>query len=399
MTVLYIIHQTLLMAGSAKSFLNMLQGLMEKGVHPIVVMPDKKGIYLEIVRNNIPTIVVPYRNNTYPYVHSAKDALLFLPRLMMRRLMIKRAVRKIVREVRDTPIQLVHTNVGVCNIGFLVSRKLGVPHIYHIREYADKDHGMYFFPTRNSFIRQLNATGSYNICITRDIQQYFLQTGKSSSRVIYNGIQHAVDQMPLTPKENFFLYAGRIVAIKGVAEMVAAYKEYKSRAEHAIPLYIVGEHPHAAYYNNLVDYIRKNHLEGDIVFLDQQGNIQDYMRRALAIIIPSPFEGFGRCMPEAMFCGCLAIGHHTGGTWEQLENGRMFTGEEIGLHYDDDAQLTELLLEVSKHPAECYMPYLKRAFLTVNHFYTTESYVENVYEFYQQILHLPDDDLTINNDK
>ncbi|MBR1521024.1 MAG: glycosyltransferase family 4 protein [Bacteroidaceae bacterium] len=388
MTVLYIIHQTLLMAGSAKSFLIMLQGLMQKGIHPVVVMPDKNGIYAEIVGMGVPTIVVPYRNNTYPWVHSFKDALLFFPRLVMRRVVIKLAVKKIVKEMAGTPIQLVHTNVGVCNIGFMVSRKLGVPHVYHIREYADKDHGMYFFPTRNSFLRQLTAPASYNICITKDIQRHFLQQDSSTSRVIYNGIQAAVETFPsLQQKEKFFLYAGRIVPIKGVLEMIKAYNAYKERTEDAHPLYLIGELADKVYYDRIMAYLQKHHLERYVTIFGEKPDVQNWMRRALAIIIPSPCEGFGRCMPEAMFCGCLAIGHHTGGTWEQLENGRIFTGDEIGLHYEEQEQLTELLLEVGKHPAEYYVPYLKRAFQTVNHFYTTESYVEKVYSFYEHIAH------------
>jgi len=375
------------MAGSAKSFLIMLRGLMQKGIHPVVVMPDKNGIYVELVGKGIPTIVVPYRNNTYPWVHSFKGALLFLPRLMMRRLMIRLAVHKILKEVAGIPVQLVHTNVSVCSIGFIVSRKLGVPHVYHIREYADKDHGMYFFPTRKSFLRQLNASASYNICITKDIQRHFRQQESSTSRVIYNGIQSAVGTFPALQKENFFLYAGRVVPIKGVLEMIQAYNAYKECATDVHPLFLVGELADKGYYNRIMEYLQKHHLEHDVTIFGEKPDVQDWMRRALAIIIPSPCEGFGRCMPEAMFCGCLAIGHHTGGTWEQLENGRIFTGGEIGLHYEEQGQLTELLLEVGKRPAEDYMPYLQRAFQTVNHFYTTESYVENVYHFYEHIAH------------
>ena len=134
MNVLYVLHETLSMAGSAKSFKIMMRGLMQHGISPIVVMPDNKGIYDELSDWGIRTIVIPYRYNTYPWVHSAKDVLLFFPRLIARRIVNGLAVKKIVRDLKDYDVQLVHTNVSVCGIGYAVSRKLGVPHIYHIRE-------------------------------------------------------------------------------------------------------------------------------------------------------------------------------------------------------------------------------------------------------------------------
>ena len=45
------------------------------------------------------------------------------------------------------------------------------------------------------------------------------------------------------------------------------------------------------------------------------------MSKALALFVPSSFEGFGFITVEAMFCGCLVIGRNTGGTKEQFDNG------------------------------------------------------------------------------
>ena len=110
------------------------------------------------------------------------------------------------------------------------------------------------------------------------------------------------------------------------------------------------------------------------------------MLHAIAIIIPSRNEGFGRCMPEAMFNGCLAIGRNTGGTREQLDNGLALTGNEIALRYDTDEQLSAYLLDISNHSIDCYAPYQERAFKTVNQLYSSESNVSNVYNFYIDIL-------------
>ena len=386
MTILYILHQTILMGGGTKSFKVMLQGLMQRGIHPIVVMPDHKGVCSEIEAMGIPTVVSLYRDSTYPWVHSFKDVLLFLPRILLHRIINFIAVRKITNSVSGFGIDLVHTNVSVCSIGFRVSRKLGVPHIYHIREYADKDFGLYYIPTRSIYLRQLSAPKSYNICITKDIQRYFHQDTNRCSRVIYNGIQHTTAKRPHVAKKDFFLYAGRVVAAKGVLEMLEAYFDYKCQARHVYPIYIIGEQPDPAYLRAITDYIKEHKLEDWVTLWNQRADIQDFMQQARAIIIPSHNEGFGRCMPEAMFNSCLAIGRDTGGTHEQLENGVELTGEEIALRFNDNVQLTQHLLDISNYPSDFYQPMLERAFHTVNHLYSAESNVNNIYQFYKQIL-------------
>ena len=386
MTVLYILHQTILMGGGTKSFKVMLHGLMQNGIHPIVAMPDNKGVCQEIEAMNIPTIVTTYRDSTYPWVHSFSDVLFFLPRIVLHRILNFIAVRKITGFASDHGVELVHTNVSVCSIGFRVSRKLNVPHVYHIREYADKDFGLYYIPTRRFYLKQLSAPRSYNICITKDIQRYFQQEKSSCSRVIYNGIQKSIAAIPQETKKDFFLYAGRVVAAKGVLEMLKAFSIYKSQSTHVYPIYIIGEQPDTVYLRRIKDFITGNHLEDLVILSGQRSDIQIFMQQARAIIIPSLNEGFGRCMPEAMFNGCLAIGRDTGGTHEQLENGVELTGEEIALRFDDNTQLAQHLVDVSNHPTDYYRPMLERAFYTVNHFYSAESNINNVYKFYKQIL-------------
>jgi glycosyltransferase involved in cell wall biosynthesis len=110
------------------------------------------------------------------------------------------------------------------------------------------------------------------------------------------------------------------------------------------------------------------------------------MQQARAIIIPSRFEGFGLCMPEAMFNGCLAIGRNTGGTKEQLDNGLRLQGSEIALRYDTTNELTHLLCEISQSPIAQYQPMVERAFHTVNQLYTEENNAREIFQFYQSIL-------------
>ena len=112
------------------------------------------------------------------------------------------------------------------------------------------------------------------------------------------------------------------------------------------------------------------------------------MTQARAIVIPSRHEGFGFCMPEAMLNGCLVIANNVGGTKEQLDNGLELEGQEIALRYETVEDLTRLLLEVSSHSKEDYIPYIERAYHTVNSLYSLKRHAAEVYSFYQEILTL-----------
>ena len=170
-------------------------------------------------------IAVPYRNNTYPDLRNPKEAILFLPRLIARRILIQKAAHAVYERVKSRDIALVHTNVSVVDVGERVAKRLGVPHIYHIREYGDSDFHLHYYPSFKAFHRRLAQ--SYTLCITRAIQRHHLQSGNSKSLVVYNGITMAEEkeqkELPAMP---YFLYAGRIEEAKGLMDLAIAYAQF-----------------------------------------------------------------------------------------------------------------------------------------------------------------------------
>ena len=114
--------------------------------------------------------------------------------------------------------------------------------------------------------------------------------------------------------------------------------------------------------------------------------MQTLYRRAKAIVIPSKYEGFGRCMPEAMSNGCIVIGHNTGGTKEQFDNGLSLTGTEIGYRYDNEDQLVNALKIIHNADDSDLYPIRRIAFEVVCKQYSYEEYVKNILSFYNLII-------------
>ena len=147
MNILYILHSTYPLGGASKSFLTLIKGVQEQGHTPIVVAPDEEGVAITLRQMGVEVITIPFRTNTYPDLRNAKEAILFLPRLVARRILIHKAVNTVYNLVKSKKIAMIHSNVSVVDVGERVAKRLRIPHIYHIREYSDVDFGLHYFPS------------------------------------------------------------------------------------------------------------------------------------------------------------------------------------------------------------------------------------------------------------
>lgn len=359
---------------------------MQHGINPYVIVPDSNGIVPRLRERNIPTLVLNYRDAAYPRRRLLKDYLLFLPKLAGRIIVNHKSAKVLTTWLKENKIDIVHTNSGVIRIGFDAAQKNGIPHVYHIREYADLDFGINYFPNRKAFHSQLKKANSYSICITKDIQRHNRQHDLSTSRVIYDGVFDASESMPQNANRHFFLYMGRIQYAKGLDLLLEAYRHYVETAAAPLPLKVAGSIADSVYYQQQKQAITKYGLDDKVHFLGECDDVVSILKGAKALIIPSRTEGFGFCMPEAMHQGCLCIAHNTGGTKEQLDNAHELTGKEIALRWDTTDELACLLTEAASLPAEKYLSLTELAFRVVNQLYTTGNNVQQIINFYHFIL-------------
>ncbi len=384
MNILYVLNDTYAFGGASKSFLTLIESVQHYGHTPIVVTPDEKGIAITLQQMGVEIIAVSYRNNTYPDLRNFLEAILFIPRLFMRRLLIRKAVQRIYGLVKSKDITLVHTNVSVVDVGERLARKLNVPHIYHIREYADRDFNFHYYPSSKAFHKRLSK--NYTICITHAIQQHHHQTGNPKSIVVYNGITMDDEQTPQTlPVQPYFLYAGRIEKAKGLMDLLIAYTQIAQRGEDFPSLAVAGSVSDPRFYQGITQYLEQNDVKHKVVFLGARQDIGHLMRHALATIVPSKFEGFGRCLPEAMLCGCITVGRDTAGTKEQYDNGLQFTGQEIGFRFHDTDELAQCLVHICTCSQAKLQAMRKRALQTINEYYTQQKYTDTIIRLYESI--------------
>jgi glycosyltransferase involved in cell wall biosynthesis len=305
------------MDGSSISFLNMVKTLKEQyGIEPYVIHPPETEIgdlTIELQKLNITCFEVPifcsWFDSKLPWT---KKTYLFL-----RSLQIKyKSLIQIHKIANQLHVDMIHTNVGVIHEGFWSAKLLKIPHVWHLREYQDLDALHSFYPCKSFFFKLLKH--SHTVCITHDIQRHFELENEQKSRVIYNPISSTNKEFHiLLPKEKYFLIANRINDDKCIEEAIYAFAKFIEKHPD-FKLVIAGKASSKSYYESLLKIVAELNLDESVEFIGHVRDVFSIMRSAMALLVTSRFEGFGRMTAEANMCGCLVIGRNTGGTLEIL---------------------------------------------------------------------------------
>ena len=110
------------------------------------------------------------------------------------------------------------------------------------------------------------------------------------------------------------------------------------------------------------------------------------MNRAMALIVPSPFEAFGLITAEAMFNKCLVIGRDTAGTKEQFDNGQKKQNQEIALRFTNEQQLTTHLISMEQNGPSYYNKTTQQAYDSVSTLYSIENNAKQIKLLYTTVL-------------
>ena len=373
-------------AGSTKALLNIVTQANKKGIDVTVAVPGHGALNNALGALHIPYININFRFALLPDKYSVLQLLLLVRRYIINGI----AGLRLAYYAHKHHIDIIHSNVSVIDAGYIASRLTHIPHIYHIREYGEKI-GWEQYIGRQRFLKRLNQPKQYNICITRDIQLYEQQADTSNSQIIYDGVV-TKDSVYYSPnKMPYFLFVGRLSPVKGIMQLLQAYAVYCSRCDNTIPLHIVGDTNDLKYKQQLQQIIHDNQIEDKVLFLGMRNDVLRIDQEAQALIVPSLFEGFGFITTEAMFSGCLVVGHDIAGTKEQFDNGKQITGEEIALRYTTQEQLVQHLIDItySVHDGTFtakYEPMILRGQQVAKQLYTTEYNAEQIIRFYQKII-------------
>lgn len=368
-------------AGSGQSLALLLKELKSRGHDVLAVLPAKGDLSEKLEEYGVDYTINPHiKMRIWPICESLKDKILFIPRLIYWRFSDVLAFKKLHKDAVTFKPDIIHSNVSVIRYGYDLAEKLNIRHIWHIREYGDKDFNFKTYPTKNSRIKLLKKTPA--ICISRQLQdEYKLY---ENCEVIYNGIRSKTITHINNLKQPFFLFLGQVTVRKGILDLMEAYIKYKQN-NGRYSLKIVG--PISKKIKKILsDNITKSGLENDVEIIGSVRNVDHYLSQASALIVPSKYEAFGRVVGEAAFNGCLIIGRDSGGIKEQLDNGEKEMGNSIGLRFTDNRELETLLYKIEKIDERTLYSIIQRAQLYAKNYLSTEASADKVSEFILKIL-------------
>lgn len=363
------------MGGATLSFLTLVDYVKKRGDYPFVVIPDSNSNFVSLLKKrNIPFFIEPLTFFCYPLKEKRNclkrfvDIILFLFREMQNRAKINKIVENIKPDI-------IHTNVGPLATGHFVAKKWNIPHIWHIREYGDLDFSLNFFPSKKFFRKLL--TQDTVISITENLIQYNHLESYENAFLVYNGVRKKNDICCSFPKSKFFLCASRISPEKGHDDIIKGFAKFH-KIHPDYELVILGD-GNDIFISNLKELSKKLDCEEAVIFKGYTKNVSGYMQKAMALLVGSHFEGFGRMTAEACFDGCIVIGKNSGGTQEILSQ----TG---GFLYDSQDEMLDLMEKVIAFPEYVYHSIVQKAQQKAQELFSIENYTEKIYSIYTNAL-------------
>ncbi|QCR20980.1 glycosyltransferase family 4 protein [Pontibacter sp. SGAir0037] len=375
MRILYIVHLSSKYTGSNQSLLNMVVGLKDRGIFPLVVLPQRDDMTLrdELAKSGIETRVLQYFMPIYPKKKSLRDKLLYIPKLLRSKWCNFYAKQKIYQLIKNFKIDLIHTNIGPMLLGYEAANKLNIPHVWHLREFQDLDFNLNTWFNKEKFISKLSSPNNFIIAISDSVYKHFKL--KPPACVIYNGIMNASQKQFNHEKENYFLFVGYLIENKGIKVLIDTFGKFAQKYPN-YKLLVAGSAPDLKYFKQLNELVDSYGIKNNVKFLGPRDDISTLMSKATALIVPSFNEAFGRITAEAMFNGCLVIGKDAGGTKEIIEK------IGVGVLYKSDSNLLETMESVISRGIQSYYDNLQLAVNNAANVFSVETNVEQVYEYY-----------------
>lgn len=380
MKVLYVLPSGS-MYGDNVALMGIMPYMVKKGITPYFIVVQNGPIETYLREHNYDYEVIHYPYSTYPLscsfkgmLHEIKCQLLIWKRY--------RSLKKGLEVIKCFSPDIIHTNTSSNLLGYFLARKSGTSHVMHIREYMRLDHNNEYIPTKSFFIRLIKWEKNFNIAITPGVNNYF--GNLDNTKTIYDGVISKTGA-PIVlnqQKSDEVLFVGRLVETKGLTHLINAFCTARTN-RHKLKIVGTGSD---SYVQELKNIVEKNNKTEYVEFLGYRTDVYSLMKKAKAIIVASRFEAFGFITAEAMYNGCLVIGHNTAGTKMQFDNGESLFGQPIGIRYNSLEELRTKIEEVCNSDYSSYTATRIAAQNTVLSLYTVENSAKEVFTLYKQIL-------------
>jgi glycosyltransferase involved in cell wall biosynthesis len=362
--------------GAELSFLSLVKSLVKKGLLCNILLPSEG--YLAEKFRKMPVSVSIKNIPRWDYEGESEKLSKYRD--------ICSSLPYLINEISNVGSDVIYSNTQVFPQGAIIAEILKIPHIWHIREFGEKDYGFKFlldFKDRANFIYNYSDKIIFN---SLSLKKYFDKEIKDDkSEVVYNYVE-----LPkiINSSAKFFknenslklLLVGVINEGKGQLKALEAVSYCIEKYGDNLELVFLGNVFSEKYYKKLNFFIKNNSLEKNASFHAFIDNPTSAYKSADIILMCSDKEAFGRVTVESYLMKRPVIGESSGATSEIVidgETGLLFKpgnifdfGEKIHYFYLNRDKISE---------------FGEKGFSVVKEKFSDDKYSGKIYKFIRDI--------------
>ncbi len=331
--------------GAEKALLELLDGLLQRQIECFVALPCVGHLTEELRARHVPVKVVPFR-----WWAVGERGVRFWKRAWRVLWNVLMAV-PLAGQLAKWNVSVVYTNTAVIPTGALAALLLRKPHIWHIHEFVEEDHGYRFDLGSRLSLWLISCLSDYVITNSYAVQRKF---GKYVPEGKQGTIYYGFDVRDSGPVQVFndgdaqsgsrAVIVGQVSSKKGQMDAIYAVEELVAEGI-SVALTVIGQDD-KGYAEQVKRYVRERGLEKHVEFEGYLADPSEVVRRSQVALMCSRFEAFGRVTVEAMLLGKPVIGVRSGGTEELIRdhfNGLLYRA-------GDSHELAQKIKYVVTHP-------------------------------------------------
>lgn len=385
MNILFISHYPALY-GANRSLLNLIEGLIPKGVNPMVICTKEGDLTLELENLNIPYYSVPFhywcgikpkkRRNVFKYII---QIIKYKRQVLKITEINKLAAFKVANEFKSFKPDLVYSNSSVTGLGIEIAGIMNISHIWHFREFGKLHYNYDFYLSEKQITKEFNKSTAI-IGISQAIKSFYQPITNVDISVIYNGVIwenriQKISDVNIIEDRVIFGIIGVIHPNKGQDEAIKAF-EIVQKNHPNTKLIIAGNGP---FESKLKKYVLSRHIK-NVEFMGYVKDPFKFFKKIDVTLVCSRFEAMGRATAEAMAMGKPVIGFNDSGTAELVIN------HKTGLLYDDGYNELAIKMTMFIENPQMITSFGKEGQKIAKEKFTIEAYSKSIYKIIQSVL-------------
>ncbi len=309
--------------------------------------------------------------------------------------------QELLRCIDKWKIDIVHTNTALNRDGAIVAKKLGIPHIWHIRESIGKAGTQQFYESNRSLAHYIADHSKYIVPVSNYTAKIFYDNDLAKKTIVVN---NAIDVEEYRSEYNRLsgIELRKLLRIEPGESLVAMVAPFGSmvkrhdlflnmaaeliKTKNNVKIAIFGAVPKAGtwlwrnsydYYLGLVKQMSYLGLS-DKILMPGHYPSTSIMNAINLLVHPCPQEGFGRIAIEAMAAGRPVVGPLEGGISEIVKDGE--TGYLVDMNNSNLAaeKIHSILADSS-----LYTKFSNAGLSKTNKLYSDKKLLQIMLEIYQ----------------